>query len=194
MFLFPITVSSSCMCVNKRQSNGWPYSVAHFWSCEQGGLSVLTKGNPQGHATGPVEPLEWSPSHHIQSAFYLLVCTQRGTYPSPPALALTSPPSIPPPHFIMRRSQVLPLHNKNLPPWPNNRSRPGRRDHLKSIQQRMGDLILPPERERREAQRGRLSSTSELHMDLFIIKKKVKLLVRLQLQAIRCTSASHVRI
>lgn len=35
----------------------------------------------------------------------------------------------------------------------------------------MGDLILLAEREQSEAQRGRLSSTS-LHMDLFIIKKK----------------------
>ena len=78
----PSTPHSSCMCVNERHSNGWPYSVARFCSCEQGGLSVLTKGKPQGHATGPVEPLIWSPSHHIQSAFYLLVCIQRGTYPS----------------------------------------------------------------------------------------------------------------
>lgn len=27
-------------------------------SCEEGGLSVLTKGKPQGRTTGPVEPLK----------------------------------------------------------------------------------------------------------------------------------------
>lgn len=148
------------MWVNERL-NGWPYSMAPYWGCEQGELSVLTKGKPQGHATGPVEPLEWSPSHRIQSAFYLLVCTQRGTYPSPPALSL-SPFSFPPSAlptffplpFIMRWSQVLPLHNKNPPLLPNNHSRPGRRDSLKSIQQKMGDLTLQAEREQR------LSSTS----------------------------------
>lgn len=64
------------------------------------------------------------PSHHIQYAFYLLVCTQRGTYPSAPAPALSlSPFSFPPlalptlflMPFIMRWSHVLPLHNKNPP-------------------------------------------------------------------------------
>ena len=116
------------MCVNERQSDGWPYSAAQFCSCEQGGLSVLTKGNPPGHATGPVEPLEWSPSRRIQSAFYLLGCTQRRTYPESPALSLAPPPSLRPSPlpFIMRWSQVLPLHNKNLPPLPNSHSRPGK--------------------------------------------------------------------
>lgn len=119
------------------------------WSCEEGGLSVLTKGKPQGHATGPVEPLKWSSGHHIQSAFYLLVCTQRGTYPNTPPSPLThpSPLYVLPLSLIMRRGWVLPLYNKNLPPLPNNHSRRGKRNRLKSIRRRPVDAILPPERE-----------------------------------------------
>lgn len=123
------------------------------------GRAELTKANPQGHATGPMEPLEWSPSHHIQSAFYLL-CVHKGELILVPRPFSFTPPSLPLP--LMRRSQVRPLHNKNLPPLPNNHSRLGRRDHLKSIQQRMGDLIPPADREQSEARRGWLSSASHI--------------------------------
>lgn len=66
-------------------------------------------------------------------------------------------PSMPPPPplpFITRRSQVLQPHNKNLPPWPNNNSRPEMGDHLRSIWQRIGDLIPLTKREQSEAQKG----------------------------------------
>lgn len=100
------------VCVGERPSDGWPYSMARIWSCEEGGLSSANQRKPSGprdRTRGATEVIP-RPPHTVRLSTSLCVHKEE-LIRVPRPLPFTNPPHPPPtPSTLRNEPESGPCH------------------------------------------------------------------------------------